>query len=134
MYFGGGGFRDPIVLRGLNVDINESSSPRIQRVAYLLAEYGLIDLFLHFCQHCRFQNQKTWSQVRQGTVLQSRCEHIIGTNRRLFEMVGIQDMRNFLSDHFALRARILQCPTLCHARYLSGRRAFLIRPPPQRGT
>ena len=90
-------------------------------------EYGLIDLVRHFHQLRRFRNLKIWYQVRQGTVLRSICDYILGTDRRRFELVGIQDMRNFLSYHFAIRARLLWLPTRCHAHYLWGRRAFLLR-------
>ena len=62
-------FRYPVVLGELNVDLNKMSSLRIQQVAYLLAEYGLVDQFRHFRQRRRFRNLKTWSQVRQGTFL-----------------------------------------------------------------
>ena len=43
-----------------------------------------------------------WTQVGNGTVLRERCNYIIGTNRHLFEIVGIREMRNYSSDHFAL--------------------------------
>ena len=33
-------------------------------------------------------------------------------------------MRNYVSDHFALRARLLQHPTCCQAQCLRGRRAY----------
>ena len=55
-------FKDPIFLGYLNMDLDES--PRIQLVADLLVEYGIIDLVRHFCQRCRFRNLKTWSQVQ----------------------------------------------------------------------
>ena len=110
-------FRDPNFLGGLKVDLNEARIPWIQRVADLLTEYGLIDLVPNFRQQRRFLKLKTWYQVRQGTVLQSRCDYILRTDRRIFELVGIQYMRNFSSDHFALRAR-------CHVQYLRKRRAF----------
>ena len=62
-------FRDPIFLGKLNVDLDKARGLRSQRVSDLLAEYGLIDLVRHFRQRCRFRYLKTWSQVRQGTVL-----------------------------------------------------------------
>ena len=123
-------FRNPIVLCGLNMDLDKVRSPRSQLVVDLLAEYGLIYLVLHFRYRCRFQNLNTWPQVHQVTVLQSRCDYILGTDWRRFDIVGIQDMSNFSLDHFALRARIIQCPTLCHACYLRGRRSLTLRPPP----
>ena len=64
-------FRYPIVLRGLNLDLNEARILRIRQVADLIAEYDFIDLVRHFRQRRRFQNLKIWSQVRQGTVLWS---------------------------------------------------------------
>ena len=83
-------FRDTIVLRGLNVDLNKVMIPRIQQVADLLSGYGLIDLVRLFHQRHRFRNLKTWSQVWQEIVLRSRCNYIIGTDRNLFKLVGIQ--------------------------------------------
>ena len=62
-------FIEPIVLGDLNVDLDKVRIPRIQRVAVLLAEYGILDLVHHFHQRNRFRNLKYWSQVRQGTVL-----------------------------------------------------------------
>ena len=103
-------FKEPIVLGDLNVDLDEARSPRSQRVADLLAEYGLIDLIRHFRQRRRFRNLKTWSQVRQGTVLRLRCDYILIPDRLYFDLVGIRDIQNFSSDHFALRARLLRRP------------------------
>ena len=56
----------------------------------------------------------------------ARCDYILGTNRRLFNLVGIRDMRNYFLDHFALRARLLQLPTQYDTHYLRGKRAFLL--------
>ena len=80
-------------------------------MAYLFTEYGLIDLIRHFHQCIRFRNLKTWSQVRQGTLILLICHYIIGTDRRRFELVGIRDMHNFLSGHFTLMSRILCHPS-----------------------
>ena len=96
-------FKDPIILGDLNVELDEARSPRIKQVGDLIAEYGLIDLVCHFRQRRSFQNLKTWSQVRQGTVLRLRCDYILRTDRRHFELVEICDMRNFSLDHFTLR-------------------------------
>ena len=108
-------FRGPIVLGDLNVELDEARSLQSQQVADLLAEYGLIDLVHHFRQCRRFWNLKNWYQVRQGTVLQPICNYILGKDQPRFELFGIRDIGNFLSDHFALRARLLRHPTLCHA-------------------
>ena len=52
-------FRDPIVLRDLNVDLDEARSLRSQLVVDRLAEYSIIDLVRHFRQRRRFRNLNT---------------------------------------------------------------------------
>ena len=47
----------------------------------------------------------------------------------MFETVGIRDLRNFASDHFELRALLLQRTTRFHGVYLRGRRAFALTLP-----
>ena len=101
-----------------------------QCVLDLLMEYGTIYLVQYVQQSRRFQDLKIWSQVRQGTVLLSKCDYILGIDRRHVELVGIQDMRNCMSDHFALRARLLRCPAHCHAQYLRGSRTLPLRHSP----
>ena len=39
-------------------------------------------------------------------------------------------MRNYRSDHFAIRVRLLRRLTRCHSHYLQGRREFPLKPPP----
>ena len=51
------------------MDLDDARSSRSQRVADLLTEYGLIDLIRRFIQRRWFQDLKTWTQVRQGTVI-----------------------------------------------------------------
>ena len=109
-------FKDPIAFGDLNVDLDVAMILRIQQVVELLADHSLLKLVRHFRQRHRLRNLKTWSQVRQVTVPRSRCDYILGTDRLRFELVGIRDMWTFSSDHFTLRARLLQCPNLCHDR------------------
>ena len=71
-------FKGPISLGGLNMELKEARRPRSHRVADIIVKYGLIDLVCHFRQRSRFQNLKTWSQVRQGTALWSICDYILG--------------------------------------------------------
>ena len=101
-------FRYPIVFRDLNMYLDKARILRSQQLVDFLVEYGLIDLVRHFHQSRRFRNLNTWSQVRQGNVLWSRYNHITRKDRRRFELVEIQDMRNFLSDYLTLRARLLR--------------------------
>ena len=78
----------------------------------------------HFRKRCRFRHLKTWTQLRQGNFLIVSCDYTLGTDRRLFEIVGISDIRNYSSDHFVLRAHLLQRPMQSHYHYLWGRRVF----------
>ena len=102
--------QDPIKLGNLNADICQSQNPRSQQVAHLLMEFGLVHLLHHFQQRWRFRHMKTWLQVQQGRLLRARCDYILGTDWRQFNIVGIRNMQNYQSDHFALRERILQRP------------------------
>ena len=54
---------DLIVLGDINVDLDNVQSSRSQRVAYLLMEFGLVDLVSHFIQCQWFSYLKTCAQV-----------------------------------------------------------------------
>ena len=121
---------DTIFLGDFNVELNKSQSLRSQRMVDLLIELFLIDMVRNFQQHRRFWDLSTWTQVRQGAFLRSRCDYILGMDRRHFKLFGIWDMCNYTSNHFAIREKLLRRPTRCHARYLRGRRAFQLKLPP----
>ena len=113
-------YQDPIALGYLNADIRQAQNPRSHQVADLLMEFGLAELLHHFRQRWRLRCLNTWYQVRQGRLLRSRCDYNLGIYWRCLEMVGKRDVRNYSSDHFSLRARLLYFPTQCHNRYLQG--------------
>ena len=115
---------DPIVMGDLNADIDHLQNPQSQQVAGFLASFGLVDLLRHFRQQMRFRHMKTWWKARQGKLLHSIYNYILGLDRQLFETVGIRDLSNFAFDRFALCARLLRKLILCHGGYLRGRRAF----------
>ena len=56
--------QDLIVIWYISAYIRKSQNPRIQQVADLLMELGLIDLLHHFQKRWRYQHMKTWYQVR----------------------------------------------------------------------
>ena len=99
------------MLGDLNAGIGQAHNPRSQKVVDLLMDLVLANLLHHFRQRWWFCHMKKSSQVRQGILLRERCDHILGMDRRQFEMVGIRDVRNYSSDNFALQARLLQHPT-----------------------
>ena len=41
----------------------------------------------------------------------TRSDYILGTYRRLFEIVEIRGVRNYSSEHLVLRDSLLICPT-----------------------
>ena len=105
---------NPIVLGYLKAEIGQAQNPRSQQVANLLMEFVLVDISHHFRQLWRLCHMKTWSQAPRDRFLRTRCDYILGTHWHKFEMVGIRDVRNYSSDHFKLRARILQRLMWCH--------------------
>jgi exonuclease III len=118
----------PIVLGDLNVNLDNLHPLRNHQVASLLAAYGLADLLHHFQQRKRYRARNTWHQLRQGATVHSRCDYILGTDRRLFELVGIRDPRHFNTDHFMVVGRYLVRPTPSHKLYLQGRKQLPLRP------
>ena len=54
---------------------------------------------------------KTGYKVRQVRVMWARCDYILGTDRRYFEILGIRVIDISHSDHFDLRTRLLIFPT-----------------------
>ena len=92
---------DTTVLGELNADIGKSQKPRSQKVANLLMEFRMMNLLHHFQQSCQFRHTIVWYQVIQGSVIQARCDYILGKDQ----------YKELPSDHFALQARLLVCPT-----------------------
>ena len=86
-------WQDSIVLVDINAYLDDARSSQIQSVADLLIEYGLIEMVCNFRQRLRFRDLNTWTQVRQDTFLHLRCNYILGTNLRRFELVGIRYVR-----------------------------------------
>ena len=103
-----------IVLEYLNANIVQLHNLQSQQVVDFLESFVLVDLLSNFRQCLHFRHLKMWWQFRQGGLLRSRCDYVCGLYCRLFETVGISDLKNFVSDHSALRAELLQRPTQCH--------------------
>ena len=97
------------MLGDLNEKIDQSQNLRSQKITDLLMEFGQMDLLHHFQQHLQFWETKTCYQVIQGIVMRAICDYILGTYWRRFKMVGIRGVKNYPSDHFTLRDRLLIC-------------------------
>ena len=101
----------PILLGYFKVDLDDSRSSKSQRMVDLLTEFSLIDLVCHFQKYRRFRDLKTWTQVRQGTVICLIFNYILRTYQLRFKVIRIWDMCNYMSNHFEIRAIILRRPT-----------------------
>ena len=122
-----------IVLGDPNSDIGQAQNPWSQQLLYLLMGFGLVELLRHFWHCWWFRNLNMWYQVRQGRLLWERCNYILGTYFCCFKIVGIWDVRDYSSDHFALQSRLLQQLTQCRGSYLWRRCAFpLSLPTPEK--
>ena len=70
----------PIILGDINMDLDEDQNMLSQLIAYLLMEFGFIDLMHHFRKHLLCHHLTTWTQVRQGTVSRARYDYILDTH------------------------------------------------------
>lgn len=121
--------QQPVVLGDLNVDLMKPTDPRSHDVAAVLASYGMEDMLPHFLQHSTFRHNKAWWQKRNGRIYRSRCDYVLGNNRRLFKPVSIRDPRHYSSDHYVLKGRLLLRPKKSHKSYLKGPKHFPLKPP-----
>jgi Reverse transcriptase (RNA-dependent DNA polymerase) len=65
--------------------------------------------------------------VRNGEVIASRCDYILGDDRRLFQAVGIREPRGYDSDHKAVIGILSSATRREHHNYLKGRKAFPLK-------
>ena len=118
----------PILMGDLNVNLsasNTSSDPRLSLVSDTLAAYGLFDMLPHFRQRRPYLDLCTWKQQRNSQLYKSRCDYILGSDRRLFRTVSIRDPRHFSTDHYMVVATFLEKPARTnHNQYLRGRKRF----------
>ena len=66
--------------------------------------------------------------VREGKVVRSRMEYLLGTDRSLFRNVSFRDPQHN-TDHFMVVGCLRSAPEREHARYIKGRRKMPLRPP-----
>ena len=118
----------PLLLGDLNADLADPRSPRDAEMAATMAAYGLEDMLQHFQQRRRHRRRHTWRQHRNEQWISSRCDYILGTDRRMFTTVAIRDPR-FSSDHSMILAKLLSAPQRQNRSYLNGRTRFPLKVP-----
>ena len=77
-----------------------ASNRRGKEIAATLTEAGLEYMTAHILPRKRQWGRErwTWSMVREGKVIRSRTEYLLGTDRSLFRNVAVRDPRHN-SDH-----------------------------------
>ena len=91
-----------IVATYLNTTLSKRENDgRGTDIAAALAEAGLEDMAAHILlhQHRWVWEQQTWSMIREGRVVRSRTDYILGTDRHLFWNVSVRDLRHN-TDHY----------------------------------
>ena len=66
--------------------------------------------------------------MREGKVVRSRMDYLLGTDRSLFRNVSVRDPRHN-TDHFMVVGCLRSAPEREHTRYIVGRRKLPLRPP-----
>ena len=66
--------------------------------------------------------------VREGKVIRSRTDYLLGTDRSLFRNVAVRDPRHN-SDHYMVVGQLWGGTARYHVRYIKGRRRLPLLPP-----
>ena len=80
-----------IVAGDLNTDLGDAESDRRgSDIAAAMAEAGVEDTTAHFLPRKRKwgRERRTWSMVREGKVVRSRTDYLLGTDKSLFRNVS----------------------------------------------
>ena len=80
---------------------NSESNMRKTEIAAAMTEAWVEDMAAHFLLRKRRWGReiRTWSMVREGKVVRSRTDYLLGTDRSLFRNVSIRDPQHN-TDHF----------------------------------
>ena len=74
------------------------------------------------------RERRTWSMVREGKVVRSRRDYILGTDRSLFRNVSVRDPRHN-TDHFMVVGCLRRAPERENTRYIAVGKKSPLRPP-----
>ena len=103
---------------------------RGSKIAVALTEAGVEDMSEHFLPRKRLWGRecRTWSMVREGRVVRSRTEYLLGTDRSLFRNVSVQDPSH-KTDHYMLVGHLHSATARDHVHHIKGRRKMPLKPP-----
>ena len=96
----------------------------------VMTEAGVEDMTTHFLPRKQSWGRelRTWSMVREGWVVRSWTDYLLGTDRSLFRNVSVRDPRNN-NDHYMVVGHLRSATAWDHARYIKGRRKMPLKPP-----
>ena len=95
-----------------------------------VAMAGLEDIVGHYFLRRRAwcRDQRKWEAVRQGRVVRSQTDYILGSNCRIFQNVAVWYPRHN-SDHLMAVGCLSGASPREHSHYLGGRTRLPLRPP-----
>jgi hypothetical protein len=99
-----------LLLGDLNVNLADLRDDQAHAVATDLATYGFEDLLLQFGQHRGYRHGHTWKQHRDGTMVCSHCDYILGLDWHMFSNMCLKDPRLFTSDHLLVPGALPASP------------------------
>ena len=119
-----------MVAGDFNVDILAPEGRRAENIATDLATAGVEDMAQHFMLQRRrwCRDRRTWDMKRQGHVVRSRTDYILGTDRRLFKNVAVRDAWHN-TDHYMVHGCLPGAPLEAKRRYQGGQKRWPVRPP-----
>ena len=84
-----------------------------------MLEAGVEDMTAHILRRKRIwgRERRTWNMVREGKMVRSRMDYILGTDRSLFRNVSVRDPRHN-TDHFMVVGCLRSALEREHARYI----------------
>ena len=91
-----------VVAVDLNTDLEESENDqRGTEIAAAMTASGVEDMTEQFLPRRRRwgRERRTWSMVREGKVMRSRTDYLLGTDRSLFRNVSVRDQQHN-TNHF----------------------------------
>ena len=119
-----------VVAGDLNTTLDDPENDRRgTEIVAALTEAVLEDMTAHFLPRRRRcgRERRTWNMVREGKVVRSRTDYILGKDRSLFWNVSVRDLRHN-TDHFMVLGCLCSAPTREHDKYLTGRKKLPIQP------
>ena len=96
----------------LNTDLGDAESNRRGlEIAAAMTEARVEEMAAHFLPRKRNwgRERRTCSMVREGKVVRSRTDYLLGTDRSLFRNVSVRDPRHN-TDHFMVVGCLRSAP------------------------